>query len=100
MSKSRFLGIDCFRGLAAFAVVMIHSGGEIIYSESGTLQPDLGVKILVQACQVSVPFFWQPLSTRNKREYFLCEVQAMPALHTKNILFYLILDPKQPSQSD
>jgi hypothetical protein len=30
---------------------------------------------------------------RNKREYFLCEVQAMPALHTKNILFYLILDP-------
>jgi surface polysaccharide O-acyltransferase-like enzyme len=57
MSKSRFLGIDCFRGLAAFAVVMIHAGGEIIYSESGTLQPDLGVKILVQACQFAVPFF-------------------------------------------
>jgi hypothetical protein len=31
---------------------------------------------------------------RNKREYFLCEVQAVPALHTKNILFYLILDSK------
>jgi hypothetical protein len=31
---------------------------------------------------------------RNKREYFLCEVQALPALHTKNILFYLILDSK------
>jgi Acyltransferase family len=57
MSKFRFLGIDCFRGLAAFAVVMIHAGGEIIYSESGSLQPDLWVKTLIQACQFAVPFF-------------------------------------------
>jgi surface polysaccharide O-acyltransferase-like enzyme len=57
MSKSRFLGIDLFRGLAAFAVVMIHAGGEIVYSESGTLTPDLWVRILTQACQFAVPFF-------------------------------------------
>jgi hypothetical protein len=32
---------------------------------------------------------------RNKREYFLCEVQEGSAPHTKNILFYLSLDPKE-----
>jgi surface polysaccharide O-acyltransferase-like enzyme len=57
MTKPRFLGIDLFRGLAAFAVVMIHAGGEIVYSESGTLTPDLWVRILTQACQFAVPFF-------------------------------------------
>jgi surface polysaccharide O-acyltransferase-like enzyme len=57
MTKSRFLGIDLFRGLAAFAVVMIHAGGEIVYSESGTLTPDLWVRIFTQACQFAVPFF-------------------------------------------
>lgn len=57
MTKARFLGIDLFRGLAAFAVVMIHAGGEIVYSESGTLTPDLWVRILTQACQFAVPFF-------------------------------------------
>lgn len=57
MTKSRFLGIDLLRGLAALAVVMIHAGGEIVYSESGELTPDLWVRILTQACQFAVPFF-------------------------------------------
>ncbi len=55
MGKPRLIGVDLFRAIAAFAVVIIHAGGEVMASD--TVRSDFGLMALMQFCRFAVPFF-------------------------------------------
>lgn len=58
MAKNRFVGVDLGRAIAAFAVVVIHAGGEVQYPDAlSSLAADSLLLGTMQACRFAVPFF-------------------------------------------
>lgn len=55
MSKSRLIGVDLFRAIAAFAVIVIHAGGALL--ESYPDQDATPLQVLMQFCRFAVPFY-------------------------------------------
>ncbi|HEY9827729.1 MAG TPA: acyltransferase [Stenomitos sp.] len=55
MSKSRLIGVDLFRAIAAFAVIVIHAGGALL--ESNPPQDVTPLQVLMQFCRFAVPFY-------------------------------------------
>jgi surface polysaccharide O-acyltransferase-like enzyme len=57
MAQSRLFGIELFRAIAAFAVVVVHAAGFIQYSDQLPIHADRWLLVVTQVCRFAVPFF-------------------------------------------